>query len=173
MRKGLGKNKGKGYRNIIGKDPHVHSQSAKGIKQPLKNPIINKINLMSKSDTLPFKKNNVDVYHLPIETAVYVPSTTTGQKQLSNKDFMVRVKETEKEFAEMFGGYSSVQITGGYVTKNGKVIREKVAKVVIFSDAKSMIKHREKVKSFLVNKKGEWEQESLGYEIEGDLYYIS
>jgi len=35
---GLGKGKGKGYRNIVGKDPHVHSQSAKGIKQPQRLP---------------------------------------------------------------------------------------------------------------------------------------
>ena len=33
-RKGLGKGRGKGYKNIIGKDPMVHSQSAKGRKQP-------------------------------------------------------------------------------------------------------------------------------------------
>jgi hypothetical protein len=34
MRKGLGKGQGKGYRNIIGRDPHVHRQSARGLKQP-------------------------------------------------------------------------------------------------------------------------------------------
>jgi len=33
-RKGLMKGKGKGYKNVIGKDPYVHSQSARGIKQP-------------------------------------------------------------------------------------------------------------------------------------------
>lgn len=33
-RRGLGKGKGMGYRNIIGKDPAVHSQSARGMKQP-------------------------------------------------------------------------------------------------------------------------------------------
>ena len=33
-RKGMGQGKGKGYKNIIGKDPMVHSQSAKGRKQP-------------------------------------------------------------------------------------------------------------------------------------------
>lgn len=33
-RKGLGKGKGKGYKNIIGKDKKVHSDSAKGRKQP-------------------------------------------------------------------------------------------------------------------------------------------
>lgn len=37
MRKGLGKGKGKGYKNILmGKDPKIHSQSAKGMKQPQK-----------------------------------------------------------------------------------------------------------------------------------------
>jgi len=33
-RKGLGKGRGKGFRNIIFKDPKVHSDSAKGRKQP-------------------------------------------------------------------------------------------------------------------------------------------
>ena len=34
MRKGMMKGKGKGYKNVIGKDPIVHSMSSKGIKQP-------------------------------------------------------------------------------------------------------------------------------------------
>jgi len=33
-RKGMMVGKGSGYKNVIGKDPMVHSQSAKGIKQP-------------------------------------------------------------------------------------------------------------------------------------------
>jgi hypothetical protein len=41
MRKGMMKGSGKrGYHNIIGKDPMVHSQSAKGIKQPQKVPMV-------------------------------------------------------------------------------------------------------------------------------------
>jgi len=40
-RKGLGKGTGKGYKNMIGTDKMVHSQSAKGVKQPQKiNPIM-------------------------------------------------------------------------------------------------------------------------------------
>ena len=35
-RKGMMKGKGRGYKNVIGKDPYVHSQSARGIKQPQK-----------------------------------------------------------------------------------------------------------------------------------------
>jgi hypothetical protein len=34
MRKGMMLGRGKGYKNVVGKDPIVHRQSAKGIKQP-------------------------------------------------------------------------------------------------------------------------------------------
>jgi len=34
VRKGLGKGKGKGYKNIQGRDPKIHSDSSKGRKQP-------------------------------------------------------------------------------------------------------------------------------------------
>ena len=33
-RKGMMVGKGSGYKNVVGRDPSVHSQSAKGIKQP-------------------------------------------------------------------------------------------------------------------------------------------
>lgn len=38
MRKGMMLGQGKGYRNVIGKDPKIHSQSAHGIKQPQRIP---------------------------------------------------------------------------------------------------------------------------------------
>ena len=36
IRKGLGKGKGTGYKNLMGNDSKIHSQSAKGVKQPQK-----------------------------------------------------------------------------------------------------------------------------------------
>lgn len=38
LRKGMMLGKGRGYKNIIGRDPFVHSQSAQGIKQPQRMP---------------------------------------------------------------------------------------------------------------------------------------
>jgi len=34
MRRGLGLGRGKGYKNLQGRDPYVHGQSARGVKQP-------------------------------------------------------------------------------------------------------------------------------------------
>jgi len=43
MRKGLGKGKGKGYKNIQGRDPKIHSDSARGRKQPQRMPNLSKL----------------------------------------------------------------------------------------------------------------------------------
>ena len=45
-RKGMMKGRGRGYKNVMGKDPYVHSQSAKGIKQPQK---INELKIRIKA----------------------------------------------------------------------------------------------------------------------------
>ena len=34
IRKGFAKGKGKGYKNLMGNDSQIHSQSARGVKQP-------------------------------------------------------------------------------------------------------------------------------------------
>jgi hypothetical protein len=48
-RKGLGKGRGKGYKNIINQDPAVHSMSARGIKQNSQmNPIPKKLKNLPK-----------------------------------------------------------------------------------------------------------------------------
>lgn len=46
VRRGLGTGKGKGYRNLVGVDPMIHSQSARGMKQPQK---INSIDRFAES----------------------------------------------------------------------------------------------------------------------------
>lgn len=48
----MGFGQGKGYRNIIGRDPSVHSQSAQGIKQPQKSPILNFFHIKTKKEKL-------------------------------------------------------------------------------------------------------------------------
>ena len=77
VRKGMGKGQGKGYKNMIGKDKVVHSQSAKGFKQPQLFPhAIEKFNKNAKifkgSSPIPYIKkgwkksgNFKAVLHLP------------------------------------------------------------------------------------------------------------
>jgi len=62
MRKGLGKGKGKGYKNLAGRDPKIHSDSSKGRKQPQKMPFI------KEPYGLPFELQQKDKFKNPKNT---------------------------------------------------------------------------------------------------------
>lgn len=112
---------------------------------------------------------------LPVEQAVIVPSTKgiKNQKPISKKEFDKRIDDTRKFFYQKYGGFTSVKTTGGYVSKDGRVIKEKGAKVTSFSskadynkDPKATFKQSSKWAK-------EWKQESISYENEGDMYLIT
>jgi len=120
----------------------------------------------------PFKVMPKGTYHLPVEQAILVPSTKAGDKKITPKELSERTSETQKFLGKAYGGYTSVKATGGYVMKNGKLVKEKVNKVTSFSQKKDFVKNRGEVKKFVNEKKKKWGQESIGVEQEGDLYYI-
>lgn len=112
------------------------------------------------------------VFHLPVRTAVIVPSTTRKDKKISRADFQKRINETRRFLAKKNGGYTSVRARGGYVTKNGKLIKEDVAIVESFATKEAFSKNKAAVAAFLKAKGKSWGQESMGYEHEDDLYYV-
>ncbi len=61
-RKGMGKGTGKGYKNIMGCDKKIHSQSARGIKQPQRIcPVLNKaIAIQSNSELRRLTEEDID-----------------------------------------------------------------------------------------------------------------
>jgi hypothetical protein len=143
-------NKGKGWHG----ESRRHSEAAKIGHYKLK----------------PFGKKN-KTFHLPIETAVLVPSTKDG-RNLGPKVLKTRTKETRKEMHDLYGGYTSVQGVGSYTTKKGRVDKEGVNKVTSFTKTKDYRKNRKKMLKLLKEKKKKWGQDSMGYEIEGDLHYV-
>jgi len=131
-----------------------------------------KIKNLAKTDPIPFNKRNMNIFHLPIETVVYIPSTTENQKLLSPDDFEKRVAESQDELAKMFGGYSTVDVQGGYEDDDGNIIKEKVAKVTVFTTEDNLVKQQRKYRQWLLKNQKQWYQDSIGFEVEGDLYYL-
>jgi len=82
VRRGLGKGRGKGYKNIMGKDPVVHSQSAKGMKQPQR---VRHIPEPKKPKFIPFIKMIEEVKEYVNEIA----------KKIDNSDFVVEWNQVE------------------------------------------------------------------------------
>lgn len=111
------------------------------------------------------------VFHLPLETAVYVPSTKFDKK-VPDKEFRKRIAETRKKLSELFGGYTSIKAIGGFISDKKGLIKEDVIVVISFAENKSFLKNRTKLKNWLIKKKKDWKQESIGFEFENDLYYL-
>lgn len=65
-RKGLGKGKGKGYRNMIPKDPKVHSDAGRGVKQPYSQSTRLKAIPKKKMPTLEVFRTGTDYFGRPV-----------------------------------------------------------------------------------------------------------
>jgi hypothetical protein len=112
-------------------------------------------------------------FHLPIQQRVIVPSTTGADKPIPKTQLKKRVQNVRKYLSQTFGGYTSTKGTGGYYSDDKKkVIKEKVVVVTSFGTKKAYSKNKGKVIEQLGNWGKKWGQESVGYEHEGDLYYI-
>jgi hypothetical protein len=115
------------------------------------------------------KKN----FDLPFEVAVYVPSTSDANKNISKQDFEKRINEVSEYLANVFGGFSSNEVSGGYVSSEKGLIKEGVHKVTSFASKENLDSNMKKLISQIKKWCKDWSQESIGLEFEGDLYYLS
>lgn len=114
------------------------------------------------------------VFSLPIQQAVIVPSTTNGDKKISQREFNKRTNEVEKYLARKYGGYTETTAHGGYYsTSKNKVIKERVNVVSAYSQKKPYKQNLPETKKQLHKWGKEWKQESIGYENQGHLYYVN
>ena len=119
----------------------------------------------------PFARKPPGTIHLPVECVVYVPSTNFAQK-ISRRRFRERIQKTAEELASLFGGCRETIATGRYVDRRGELIEEQVAVLVGYGQGDRYLEKREMFLDWLLKKKQEWRQESIGFEFEGDLWYI-
>ena len=110
-------------------------------------------------------------FKLPIQTGTLVPSTLFD-KTVSPAVFRKRINETRRILSQLFGGYTSVNATGGFVSKNKRLIREKVAMVVAYANQTDFRKNKSKWLKWVRAKKKEWKQESIGIIIENDMFWV-
>jgi hypothetical protein len=112
------------------------------------------------------------VFHLPLESSIYVPSTINVNETISPDELQKRVDQTKEFLGNLFGGYTSNQAIGGFVDSKGELVNEDVIKVTSFAEKNTFEKHKETLLKQLSKWAKEWGQEAIGYEFEGDLYYV-
>ena len=72
------------------------------------------------------------VIRLPIERAIYVPSTKDVDKRISRAAMSRRVAQVRRMLSKQCGGYTSVRAMGGYITSKNRIVKEPVIKVTSF-----------------------------------------
>ena len=118
-------------------------------------------------------------FTLSQENAIYVPSKDKNNNEISQKELDKRISETENFLSRLYGGFTRFDDYGGYKKlkgKNkGKIMKEHGARVASFASQEQMFSknHNRRLKNFLLKKQKEWNQESMGYENQGELHYIS
>ncbi len=131
---------------------------------------------MKKSFTYapdPFKKMPAGFKKLSVANAVYLTDRDKNGIKIPEKEFYHRVKEVEDFFVELFGGHTrAASGKGEFLSKDKKIIAERTVKIEGFAEVNTFKKNRLRLKDWLLKKKKEWKQEYIGYEFEGDLFYI-
>lgn len=113
--------------------------------------------------------------HFEVEQVIYVPSTDSLQRTISVEEMEKRIQEVRYELSKLFGGYTSVEGIGGFVKtseKGEELIEEPVTRIISYTTREGFEENSELLIEYLERKRQEWGQISMGYEIEGDMYYI-
>lgn len=122
--------------------------------------------------SLPFEKIPRGAMHLPIECVVYVPSTTAESTPIPEEAFRARVEETAEALVDLFGGCRESSARGRYRDHDGNIVIEEVAVLTGYGEADDYAAKRQRFLDWLIDKKGDWGQEAIGFEFEGDLWYL-
>ena len=120
---------------------------------------------------LPFDKLPKGITHLPLECVVYVPSTQNSVS-IDATEFAARRDEAADLLVSLFGGCRESLATGRYRADDGSIVSEDVAILTGFGDADDYERKRQEFLRWLIEKRDAWEQEALGFEFEGDLWYL-
>jgi len=115
------------------------------------------------------KKDEIE--RLPIQMAVYVPSTEF-EKPITSSKWNTRVRQTVNFLNRAFGGTTRVEGIGSW-EDNGKTINERVYIVESFATSKDYRRDQLKLKSWLRTKRRAWKQYQLSFEWENDLFLIT
>ena len=112
------------------------------------------------------------MFHLPLELSVYVPSTQDVDKVISDSELDARVNEVSKYLATIFGGFTKSDKIGGFMSSQSELVTEEVVPVVSFATKEDYEANKNKLVSKLSEWARKWGQEAIGFEFEGDLYYV-
>lgn len=123
------------------------------------------------------KKRLKNAFELPIQIAVYVPSTRDKDIIITKREMEARVEDVQRFLANAFGGFSAVKVEGGFESSDKGLIQEDAVRVVAFASKENEngVPFEQSFESLMNQVKNwcsKWSQQSIGVEFENDLFYV-
>lgn len=115
------------------------------------------------------KKQLIFKYDLDCKVSVYVPSTTNVNQPIDSTE---KVLETIKKLSTIFGGATASNAFGGWVSKTGEVVTEKVTIVYSFCSSEQLAKNIETIYGICQDLKTSMKQEAITLEINGQVKFV-
>lgn len=100
---------------------------------------------------------------------IYIPGTININRDIDNAK---HVNAVATMFADMFGGATSQDVTGYWVSSDHGIVTEKITQVYSFSKTEDINKHLPKILAYCERLKVELQQEAISLELNGKLYFI-
>lgn len=100
---------------------------------------------------------------------IYVPSTIDVDKDFDNAAY---VDSAMRLLSMKFGGATSSQALGSWVSSSGQLVKEHVTIVFAYAEQVQLNKHIEAIHDFCVQMKLKLGQEAIALEVNNELYLV-
>lgn len=110
-----------------------------------------------------------NMFKLSSKITVYVPATIDINKNIDNSEY---VKETATLLSVFFGGATSCDALGYWMSPKVGLVKEHTTQVFAYCSDADLKKHIENVIDYCEKLKKQLKQESIALEINGEMYFV-
>lgn len=110
-----------------------------------------------------------NVFKLSSKVIVYVPSTTNINEEIDNTE---HVNACASLLSNCFGGATSTQALGYWMSGTAGLVKEKTTMVFAYASEADLEKNIDTVVTFCETLKSELSQDAIALEINGEMYFI-
>ena len=110
-----------------------------------------------------------NVFKLSSKVVVYIPSTTDIDKEIDNT---AHVNDCASLLSDCFGGATSTQALGYWVSNTAGLVKEKTTMVFAYASEQDLNNKIDAVIDYCEGLKAELKQDAIALEINGEMYFI-
>lgn len=110
-----------------------------------------------------------NMFKLSQKITVYIPATINIDQEIDNTEYVNRAATL---LSECFGGATSCQAVGYWVSPEVGLVKENTTQVFAYAADEDLKKHLDKVVNFCMEIKEELKQDAVALELNNEMFFI-